>query len=96
MSAIFGLIDFEGNKDCEKVGRNFVENYSNYKIDRMEQISDDNLFMGCGIQYFNEEAQREQLPYYDEEKNVYFTADCVVDNRKALSLIWYIKHLCPN
>ncbi|MBR5635783.1 MAG: hypothetical protein IKW81_02490, partial [Pseudobutyrivibrio sp.] len=84
MSAIFGAIDFSGKEVSRALGENFLANYQKYKIDRMEQISEGNLFMGCGIQYFNHEAEREQLPYYDAERNIFFTADCVIDNREEL------------
>ncbi len=84
MSAIFGAINLKGEALAPSIGDSFLKCYSEYKIDRMEKLSASNMFMGCGIQYFTKEAEGELLPFYDAEKGIYFTADCVVDNREDL------------
>ncbi len=96
MSAIFGAIDLKHgdiNKDlCER----FLSSYEKYKIDRMECVLDKNLFMACGIQYFNKEAEREQLPYHDAKHNLFYTADCVIDNREDLIEQLGLQKDCPD
>ncbi|QFJ56048.1 asparagine synthase-related protein [Pseudobutyrivibrio xylanivorans] len=84
MSAIFGVIDLKKGEVNSKIGEKFAEKYRECAIDRLEYGIDNNVLMGCGIQYFNKEAEKEQLPYYDEKKDLFFTADCVIDNRFEL------------
>lgn len=60
------------------------EPYRNYKIDRIEALTINNVAMGCGIQYFYNEAREEVLPFYDENENIVYTADVVLDNREEL------------
>ena len=82
MSAIWGAIDFKGNKICDTVKSILKEAYSECVIDRVEELSDNNIYMGCGIQYFTEEAKKEVLPV--KYNNVLFNADVILDNRKEI------------
>ena len=82
MSAIWGVIDFKGNKICDTVKSILKEAYSECVIDRVEELSDNNIYMGCGIQYFTEEAKKEVLPV--KYNNVLFNADVILDNRKEI------------
>ena len=84
MSAIYGAIDLNGRNIDEKLPEKFDKQYEKCKIDRYGHILDKNVYMSCGIQYFYKRAEREKLPIYDAESNIYFTADCVIDNRKEL------------
>ena len=61
-----------------------------YKIDRYSSVQKGNVAMGCGVQYITAEAANEPLPIYDAAEGIYFTADCIVDNRDEL-----ISELCP-
>ena len=79
MSAIWGAIAFDNNVILNSNKNALLEAYKGLKIDRFEQISLPNIYLGCGIQYFNYEATKEILPYCDDE--VYFTGDIVLDNR---------------
>lgn len=54
-------------------------------IDRYRNQHTSHLYMGCGIQHITKEAQQEALPIFDEENGIYFTADCILDNRDELS-----------
>lgn len=82
MSAIWGAIDLKGNsinKDvCEQMRRAF----DRCVIDRYEEYFDEDVYMGCGIQYFTPEARVEKMPIH--KRNIYYTADVVLDNRETL------------
>lgn len=84
MSAIWGTLSFHGNipQNADICMRSYYE--SNCKIDRNEHLLQDDVYFGCGIQYTTTEARDEQLPYYDQTANLYFTADCLLDNRAEL------------
>lgn len=84
MSAIWGIVCIEDGKidsDIDNTMRNVM---GRYKIDRIESIVDDGVYFACGHQYFTPEAESEKLPYYDESRGIYFTADCMIDNRTEL------------
>lgn len=54
------------------------------RIDKINEISDTNLLFGCGIQYITKEAEYEVLPFYSKQLGLYFTTDCILDNRLEL------------
>lgn len=82
MSAIFGAIDFKGNAISDEVKNIFRDTFSKCVIDRMEEISDREVYMGCGIQYINSESRREKLPLCDVD--LFFDADVILDNRSEI------------
>ena len=82
MSAIWGVIDLNGEKLPDGIQRYFAESYQNCVIDRCEERIEETVYLGCGIQYFTKEAEGEKLPIAEEE--IYFTADVVLDNREEL------------
>ena len=82
MSAIWGAIQLNGEKISPLILEKMEEPVRKYSIDRYEKIVDEAVVMGCGIQYFNKEALFEKLPIKD--KNIYFDADVVLDNRMEL------------
>lgn len=82
MSAIWGIIDLQGKKLQAGISQVFAESYQNCVIDRYEEIVEETVYFGCGIQYFTREATKEKLPVVAEE--IYFTADVVLDNREEL------------
>ena len=90
MSVIWGCIDFSGAPLSEELCEAMRAPFDRYKIDRFECGARGNVVMGCGIQYITPEADREPLPIFDEEAGIYFTADCMIDNRREL-----IADLCP-
>lgn len=85
MSAIYGAICLEEKHDFSDLAQKWKSVYDTYCIDRQEQILSDCAFMGCAVQYFTEIAKKEQLPIWNRERNILFTADCVLDNREELS-----------
>lgn len=84
MSAIWGMICTSGRKIDSEVEKTMREAMGKYKIDRIESIANEGVYFACGHQHFTPEAEREQLPYYDESRGIYFTADCMIDNREEL------------
>lgn len=90
MSAIYGIISTDGKKIRKEAAEDFLRCYKKNAIDNFRAVETESLLMGCGIQYYTEEAKEEVLPIYDGEKQICFTADCVIDNRKEL-----IKELAP-
>lgn len=83
MSAIWGIIDFHGAPESE-VAERLRGAYQCYRIDRYEKLSRAGAEFGCCHQYLTKEAVSENLPVYDKEQNLLFTADCVLDNRDEL------------
>ena len=87
MSAIWGAIDFLGKEIDEDIKSVLKKAYGECVIDRIEELNDTGIYMGCGIQYFTSEAVREKLPVALGDK--YFTADVILDNRQELySKLW--------
>ena len=82
MSAIWGAIDFSGREIKESTKEILRNAFSGCALDRVEEISSNNVYMGCGIQYFTPESRNEKLPL--EKDGVFFTADAVLDNRDEL------------
>ena len=90
MSAIWGCIDLSGDALPEGLCAAMEAPLHEYKIDRYASYAKGNVVMGCGVQYIHVESPREPLPVCDEDAGIYFTADCIVDNREEL-----IPELCP-
>lgn len=81
MSAIWGVVDLSGG-EIKGMSGDMTRCLDKYKIDRVSQVEDGNVYMGCGIQYITRQARSEKLPYHEESD--FFTADCYLDNRKDL------------
>lgn len=79
MSAIWGAIDLKKGTIPENICGVMRKAFDKCKIDRYEEFRDKNVYLGCGLQYFVPEAEKEQLPYTADD--VYFDADVVLDNR---------------
>lgn len=82
MSAIWGAIDLSGNQIDKEKQVLLRQAFDKCVIDRYEELTDRNVYMGCGIQYFTPEAVKEKLPFNENE--FFFTADVVLDNRQEL------------
>ncbi len=82
MSAIWGAIDLQGNPIKEEQKKLLRKAFDKCVIDRYEEMDCENVYMGCGIQYFTPEAKSEVLP--KNQGSVFFTADVVLDNRREL------------
>lgn len=84
MSAIWGIICTDGEKVDSELVRSMRETMGKYKIDRIDSLVGEGVYFACGHQYFTPEARREELPYHDGSCGIYFTADCMLDNREEL------------
>ncbi len=91
MSAIWGSISLSAPLSSEIPLSMKAPFLKHCKIDSYSQISEANVYMACGIQYITQEASMEKLPVYDSKHDIYFNADCLLDNRNEL-----IKLLCAS
>ncbi len=94
MSAIFGAISFDGNSIDNNIKAILKDAYSECIIDRMEELDDSDVYMGCGIQYFNKEAKSERLPIHSD--GYFLTADVVFDNRDRLCSLFDLDKGAPD
>lgn len=91
MSAIYGMYHW-GDDAFEPVISKMEKTFQKYKINRFSNQKVEQVEFGCGIQYFNKEAEQEQLPFYDEKNKIFMTADAVLDNRAELIRSLEIEH----
>jgi len=83
MSAIWGIISRTKTDKASKFNK-MTEIMKRYKIDRFDIEVQKDCYMGCGHQYFTEEAKYDVSPIYDDEGCIHFSADCFLYNRKEL------------
>lgn len=84
MSAIWGYLSYTNTIPAELPALMEAPYRAKCSIDRYEAQQNAFLTMGCGIQYITPEAQHEVLPVFDAENGIFFTADCILDNREEL------------
>lgn len=85
MSIIFGKISLNDHPiHTDQIIDRMLMPLKKYKTDKTELLSTESLFFACAHQYITAESYHEILPYYDSERNIYFTADCMIDNRTEL------------
>ena len=80
MSAIWGMIANNTNISDTTVSL-MQDSMKEFKIDSCRNLVHDSVYFACGLQFFTETSHQEQLPFYDEGNDIYFTADCVLTNR---------------
>ena len=84
MSVIWGIINLDWKEADESLGYQMEQAMMQYKLDRCHTCRNENAVMGCGIQYITPEAVHERLPFYDEATQIFYTSDCMLDNREEL------------
>ncbi len=86
MSAIWGIIALNNNTNLLANSKELFEHHykTTCQLDRYESYSSQNAYIGCGIQYITKESETETLPITNSERNIVFTADCILDNREEL------------
>lgn len=84
MSAIWGAVNLKKKSLNISLQTQMEEPFHQYKIDRYHSHTHENVMMGCGIQHITKESHHEILPIFDYEHNIFFTADCLLDNRDEL------------
>lgn len=84
MSAIWGLISdslLPGDDINDRMTSVYRERC---KIDRYDYVRQEEAYFAAGIQYITSESEHETMPVYDQDRQVLFTADCLLDNRQEL------------
>lgn len=81
---IWGIINLDGNNVSDDLEKIMMEPMEKYKIDKWDKIKNENVLMGCGLQFITTESLSETLPYYDVEDKLLITADAIIDNREEL------------
>lgn len=84
MSAIWGYLSYTNTIPTKFPALMEAPYHAKCKIDRYDRKQNELLYFGCGIQYITKEARTEVLPIFDEQNGVFFTADCILDNREDL------------
>lgn len=84
MSAIAGMYNL--NKEPMSLDHinSLMGALQKYPADDIQIWNKVNIFLGCHAQWITPESVREQLPYYDYERQVVITADAIIDNREEL------------
>lgn len=82
--AIWGEVRLQKQQvDRTKISE-MKQSMKEYKIDRMDCLMKEHVCFCCAHQYVIRGSEKERLPFYDESNRIYFTADCILDNRKEL------------
>ncbi len=83
--AIWGHVNLSGKKLEKNRLPQIEQTMEAYKIDRVDRMFRDHVYFACAHQYVVAGAEKEILPLYDEERDVYFMADCILDNREEVA-----------
>lgn len=84
MSAIWGAVSFSDPLKNNLSALMETPYKKTCKIDHYSDIIQPKVYFGCGIQYITEEALLEKMPFHNVEKKIYFSSDCLLDNREEL------------
>ena len=84
MSAIWCYLSYTNTIPAELPALMEAPYRAKCNIDRYKRAENHFLHLGCGIQYITQEAHHEVLPVFDTENGIFFTADCILDNREEL------------
>ena len=91
MSAIWGMIGKQ-NVIADSVTDRMKNGMKMFKIDDYQEVVHGGVYFACGKQYITEEDYADDLPLYDEKRQILFTADCVLSNRN--NLITELSEVC--
>ena len=86
MSAIWGMIKKQATmEEMETVREQMTQIYEDRcKLDRIAYQMEAEVLFCCGLQYITKKTKYEKIPMYEEKRQVYITADCIIDNREKL------------
>lgn len=84
MSVICGVIHLDQNQVLDEHKEKMIDVIKELPIDDFNTLSDHNVFMCCGIQYVTKSSKHDNGLKYDKDKEIYYVADCILDNRKEL------------
>lgn len=88
MSAVCGIFNIDGNMVSEEKASKMMEKLNIYSFNDTGTYLNNEIFLGCGIQYITKESQKEILPVYSKYKGLAVTADAIIDNRQELFSIF--------
>jgi asparagine synthase (glutamine-hydrolysing) len=92
MSAITGLIYFNGEPIDELYGSMLMRALNCFPADTIQTWKGYNVFFGCHSQWITPESIGESLPFYDFDRKLAITADAIIDNRPELFERLQIRH----
>ncbi|TFE22627.1 lasso peptide isopeptide bond-forming cyclase [Cohnella luojiensis] len=84
MSAIYGICNFNHEPVPLEDGMILMKALEQHQADDAHFWKKDPIFLGCHAQWITSESIGEQLPYYDELRQLAITADVIIDNREEL------------
>ncbi len=84
MSAIAGLLRFDGQPAGFADGSGMMKVMEQYDADDVRTWTDGPVFLGCRSKWITPESVNERLPYYDPTYRLAIAADAIIDNRREL------------
>ncbi|GIQ69785.1 asparagine synthetase B [Xylanibacillus composti] len=84
MSAIAGIVHFHDEPIRPETGGRFMEALQQYPADQSAALCTERAYLGCHAQWTSPESAMEELPLKHRERQIYMTADVILDNREAL------------
>ncbi|WP_062109550.1 asparagine synthase-related protein [Bacillus niameyensis] len=83
MSAIAGIY-YEKEMVPKHFGQLLMHGLSKFPADDVQIWNKDNVFLGSHVQWITPESIDEQLPFYDNDRQLAITSDAMIDNRREL------------
>lgn len=84
MSAIVGIYHMNNEPVSSEHGLGMLKALEKFPADDIQVWKKENIFLGCHAQWITPESIGEQLPYYDDLRQLAITADAIIDNRDEL------------
>lgn len=91
MSAIAGVINLDQAPINVEYGQAIMDAWAHFPSDDRQMFNKDHVFLGCHAQWITPESVGEQMPYCDYERQLFITADAIIDNREELCERFQIK-----
>lgn len=83
MSAIAGIYHVKSAVP-QQFGQRMMQALRKFPADDIQIWSRENVFLGCHAQWITPESINEQIPFYDETRQLAITSDAIIDNRREL------------
>jgi Asparagine synthase (glutamine-hydrolyzing) len=91
MNSILGILGKNNRIDRDKCHK-VMDELCIYKSDFVHTWNNDNIFLGCSIQFTTKESKSEKSPFYDSETGLVIVSDATIYNREELIKILYINY----
>jgi asparagine synthase (glutamine-hydrolysing) len=92
MSAIAGLLRFDGQPAGFADSSGMMKAMERYDADDVRTWTDGPVFLGCRSKWITPESVNERLPYYDPTYRLAIAADAIIDNRRELFDLLQVRH----